>query len=239
MSASCAAPCGPAVGIIMLDTVFPRIPGDIGNPLTFPFPVRYRVVRGASPQRVVKEADDRLLEPFIAAARELERGGAGAIATSCGFLAIFQRELADAVRIPVLSSSLLQVPMIRAMLGRDAAVGILTASKASLTERHLEGVGIRDLPLVVAGMDDAEEFTAAFIRGKPSLDHRRVRGEMVEAARKLAASRPDMGALVLECTNMPPYAAAVQEVLKIPVFDVVTLIRHVHAGLERKGFPEP
>ena len=85
----------------MLDTVFPRIPGDIGNAATFSFPVRYKVVKGASPQRVVKEADTRLLEPFIEAARSLEKEGVKAIGTSCGFLAIFQRELADAVDIPV------------------------------------------------------------------------------------------------------------------------------------------
>ena len=151
------------IGIIMLDTVFPRIPGDIGNPLTFPFPVRYQVVRGASPWRVVKEADVRLLRPFVEAARSLQNEGVKAIATSCGFLAIFQRELADAVRIPVFSSSLLQVPLARAMIGCDRKVGVLTASAESLTDRHFAGIGLPDIPMVVMGMEDAEEFTAAFI----------------------------------------------------------------------------
>jgi Asp/Glu/hydantoin racemase len=224
------------IGIIMLDTVFPRIPGDIGNPATFSFPVRYRTVKGASPQRVVKEADPRLLRPFIEAAQALEREGVGAIATSCGFLAIFQRELADAVQVPVFSSSLLQVPLAHAMLGGNRRIGVLTASAESLTPGHLLGVGIRDIPLVVTGMDDADEFTAAFIRGKPSLDARRVRREMVAAARRMADSCPELGAVVLECTNMPPYAEAVQQVLGIPVFDVVTLIRHVYAGLQRQAF---
>lgn len=238
MSASGAATGRAAIGIIMLDTVFPRIPGDIGNAATFSFPVRYQVVQGASPQRVVKEADARLLAPFIEAARSLEREGVKAIATSCGFLAIFQRGLSAAVDIPVLSSSLLQVPLAHAMLNRGKKVGILTARAQSLTDRHLAGVGIRDIPLVVAGMDDAEEFTGVFIEGKPSLDPDKVRKEMVRAAQKLAKDHPDIGALVLECTNMPPYAQAVQEVLKIPVFDMVTLVRHVHAGLERKAFGE-
>ncbi|MDD8013327.1 MAG: aspartate/glutamate racemase family protein [Acidobacteriota bacterium] len=238
ISASGATPGRAAVGIIMLDTVFPRILGDIGNAETFSFPVRYRVVRGASPQRVVREADVRLLEPFIEAARSLEREGVRAIATSCGFLAIFQRELADAVQIPVLSSSLLQVPLAHAMINRGQKVGILTASARSLTDRHLAGVGIRDIALVVMGMEDAEEFTGAFIEGKATLDSGKVRKEMVAAARRLADDHPEVGALVLECTNMPPYARAVQEVLKIPVFDVVTLVRHVHASLERQAFGE-
>ena len=136
----------------------------------------------------------------------------------------------------MLSSSLLQVPLAHAMINRGQKVGILTASAQSLTERHLTGVGIRDIPLVVMGMDDAEEFTGAFIDGKPSLDPGKVRREMERAARRLADTHPEIGALVLECTNMPPYAKAVQRILKIPVFDVVTLVRYVHASLERQAF---
>jgi aspartate/glutamate racemase len=236
MPASGAVPDGATIGIIMLDTVFPRIPGDIGNPDTFDFPVRYQVVRGASPQRVVKEADPRLLEPFIDAARGLEKEGVKAIATSCGFLAIFQRELADAVKIPVLSSSLLQVPLAYALINRRQRVGVLTARAQSLTDRHLAGVGIRDIPLITMGMEEAEEFTGAFIEGKPSLDPEKVRKEMVGAAQRLVHAHPEIGALVLECTNMPPYAQAVQAVMKIPVFDVVTLVRLIHASLERQTF---
>lgn len=227
---------GAAIGIIMLDTVFPRIPGDIGNASTFSFPVRYKIVQGASPQRVVKEADSRLLEPFIAAAQSLEKEGVKAIATSCGFLAIFHLELVNAVDIPVFSSSLLQVHMAHAMINRRRKVGVLTARAQSLTDRHFAGVGIQDIPMVVMGMEDAEEFTSVFIEGKPSLDPEKVRKEMVRAAEKLAKYHPDIGALVLECTNMPPYAKAIQEVLKMPVFDVVTMIRYIHASLERQEF---
>jgi Asp/Glu/hydantoin racemase len=234
-----SAPGGAAIGIIMLDTVFPRIPGDIGNPDTFSFPVHYKIVQGASPQRVVKEADVRLLEPFKEAARSLEQQGVKAIATSCGFLAIFHRELADAVDIPVFSSSLLQVHLAHAAINRRRKVGVLTARARSLTERHFRGVGVQDIPMVVMGMEDAEEFTGVFIEGKASLDKEKVRKEMVRAAEKLAKSHPEIGALVLECTNMPPYAKAVQEVLKVPVFDVVTMIRHVHASLEQQDFKSP
>lgn len=227
---------GAAVGIIMLDTAFPRIPGDIGNAATFSFPVRYEVVKGASPQRVVKDADPRLIEPFIAAARSLQKEGVKFIATSCGFLALFQRELADAVDIPMLSSSLLQVPLAHAMLSRRGKVGIITARAQSLTDRHFAAVGIEHIPVVVKGMEDAGEFTAVFIDGKRSLDPQKVLGEMVAAAKQLVQSYPEVGALVLECTNMPPYARAVQDAVKIPVFDVVTLIRYVHASLERVAF---
>ena len=226
----------PVFGIIMLDTAFPRIPGDVGNPSTFPFPVRYQVVKGASSTRVVKEADPLLLQAFIDAARVLESTGVQAIATSCGFLSIFHRELVDATRIPIFSSSLLQVPLIYHIVRRDMKIGVITARKQSLTDRHLAGVGIQAYPLAIIGLDDAEEFTAVFIEGKKTIDAEKCRSEMVSAARSLVARHPDVGAIVLECTNMPPYAKDIQEVTGRPVFDIVTLIHYGHTALKRQRF---
>jgi glutamate racemase len=225
------------IGIIMLDTLFPRIPGDIGNPDTFPFPVRYEIVQGASPKRVVKETDELLIEPFRQAALRLARHRVKAVAAGCGFLAAFQRELADAVDIPVFSSSLLQVPMAHCATGHRRKVGILTASAGSLKEKHLRGAGIQDVPMVIVGMEEAEEFTNVFIKGKRSLDRGKIQNEMIQAARKLSESDKEIGAVVLECTNMPPYANAVQKVLNLPVFDVVTMIQHIHNSLKRPCFP--
>jgi len=137
---------GQDLGILMLDTTFPRIPGDIGNANSFPFPVRYKRVKGASPKRVVEEADPALLEPFITAARELEAEGVKAITTSCGFLALFQRELVAAVHVPLFSSSLLQIPLLYEIFGRGGKAGVLTARAAALTERHFEGCGVQGIP---------------------------------------------------------------------------------------------
>src|SRR6185437_1083584 len=85
---------GAPLGILMLDARFPRIPGDMGNAGTWPFPVLYRVVRGASPERVVLDAASGLLDDFLRAAADLVADGAEAITTNCGFLSVFQRELA-------------------------------------------------------------------------------------------------------------------------------------------------
>jgi Asp/Glu/hydantoin racemase len=227
---------GEAIGIIMLDTVFPRIPGDVGNASTFPFPVRYLTVEGASPQRVVKEADPALLQPFIDAAQRLERDGVKAIATSCGFLAIFHQELVDAVHIPVYSSSLLQVHTARAVLNKNKIIGIITARAQSLTSRHMAGVGIEHIPVVIVGMDKAPGFTEAFIEGTPFLDVEQVRSEMVCTAKKLVQEYPDVGAIVLECTNMAPYAKRVQDAVGLPVFDIVTMIKYAYSTLVQKDF---
>lgn len=227
---------GEAIGIIMLDTSFPRIPGDVGNASTFPFPVRYKIVQDASPQRVVKEADPKLIQPFIEAAQSLEKAGVKAIATSCGFLAIFQQELVNSVNIPVFSSSLIQVHLANQIIKKNQKVGVLTARAQSLTQRHFAGVGIQDIPMVIMGMEDAEEFTNVFIEGKSCLDYEKVRLEMVRAATKLVESSPDIGAIVLECTNMPPFAKAVQEAVKLPVFDVVTMLKYMYVALVKQEF---
>lgn len=219
---------GEAIGILMLDTKFPRIPGDIGNALTFDFPVKYKKVKGATSQRVVREADPSLIVPFIEAARELEEEGVSAITTSCGFLAVFHEYLADAVSIPVFTSSLLQVPIVFRMLKKGQKVGIMTASKPHLTELHFKGAGIKDIPLVIYGMEEQEEFPAVFLDQKETLDIEKAESEMVQVATKMVSENPDVGAIVFECTNMPPFRKAVQQAVNLPVFDIVTLMNYVY-----------
>ena len=220
------------IGILMLNTTFPRIIGDIGNPDTFEFPVRYRMVEEGTVNRVLDpKGDSTLIEPFVNAARELEREGAAALFTSCGFLAIFHKELVDAVDIPVFSSNLLQVRLARSVIKKTKSIGILTASARSLTRRHFEGAGIEDIPVVVAGMDAAEEFNQEFVEGGKVLNVERCRKEIVSVATELVAEHPDIGALVLECTNMAPFSDAIQQAVKLPIFDVNMLIRYVYSTL--------
>jgi hypothetical protein len=235
---SVAVPAEPAaIGIIMLDTHFPRLPGDVGNPDTFPYPVDYQVVDGASVQRVVRAADPSLLAPFRDAARQLEARGVRAIATSCGFLALFQRQLADAVGVPVYSSALLQIGMARSAIRSDQTVGIITADRGSLTPGHFRGVGIEDLPTAIVGMESAAEFSSVFLGGKRTIDYDKCRQEMVSAALALRAAHPDVGSIILECTNMPPYAAAIQQAVGLPVFDVITLIHLAYRSAVQTAYP--
>jgi Asp/Glu/hydantoin racemase len=212
------------LGVLMLETRFPRPVGDIGNRRTFAFPVRYRTVHGASPRRVVVERDAALLAPFVAAARALADEGVAAIATSCGFLALFQRELAAAVAVPVWTSSLLLVAEIEPALGDGARVGVVTADAGSLGADHLRAVGARaDTP--VEGLAPGSRFRATVLDDLAELDEDEARRATVAAAERLVAKRPDVGAIVLECTNMPPYADAVSAATGLPVHDITTLVR--------------
>lgn len=227
---------GQAIGIIMLETVFPRIPGEMGNATTWNFPVEYRIVKGASPQRVVREADPKLLQPFIEGAKDLERIGVRAITTNCGFLVIFQRKIADAVDIPVFTSSLMQVPLVYQMLKSDQKVGIITVDSRSLTQKHLIAAGADSVPTVIVGTEDEEEFTNVMIGDIPRLDIEKARAELVKTAKKLVSEHLEVGAVVLECTNMPPYAWAIQKEVNLPVFDMITLTNMVYEAVVRKKY---
>ena len=227
---------GAPLGILMLEARFPRIHGDMGNGGTWPFPVLYRVVRGASPEKVVLEGARGLLPDFLEAARELVAQGAEAITTNCGFLSLFQREIAAAVGVPVATSSLLQVPWVQAMLPPGQRVGLVTVSGGSLSPAHLEAAGV-PLDIPTEGTESGREFFRVLIKAeKDDMDVDLAERDVVEAAERLVARHPEVGAIVLECTNMPPYAAAVQRATGRPVYDIYAMITYFHAGIRPRDF---
>jgi hypothetical protein len=232
---------GQALGILMLDTRFPRPPGDVGNATTWPFPTQYRIVKGADTSRIMRqEPDPTLLAPFVEAAQELEAHGVRAITTSCGFLAIFQRELAAAVSVPMLASSLLQVPLVARLLRPDQKVGVLT-ERPDLTERHFLGAGWspRDVPVVVEALPPDAVFPTVFIEDSLEADTGVLEQELVELARRTVHEHPEVGALVLECTNFVPYSQAMRRATGLPVFDLYTLVMQTYlatVGAEPSGF---
>ena len=227
---------GAPLGILMLEARFPRIPGDMGNGETWPFPVLFRVVRGATPEKGVLLGAKGLLPDFIAAAQELVHLGAEAITTNCGFLSLFQRELAEAVQVPVATSSLMQVPWVQATLPPGKRVGVITVSKQSLTPAHLDAAGVpRDIPCV--GTESGREFFRVLIRADhQDMDIDLATQDILDAGRALVAQHPDVGAIVLECTNMPPYAAALRDALGLPVYDIYSMITWFHAGIRPRRF---
>ena len=229
---------GASVGILMLEARFPRIPGDMGNALSWPFPVHYKVVRSASPDRVVRKGAEGLLDTFIAAARELASDGVDGITTNCGFLSLFQTELAEAVGIPVATSSLMQVAMVNRLLPPGKRAGILTISASTLTDAHLMKAGVpAETP--VGSTEGLREFTRAILDNEPKLDVDLARKDNVEAALALQAAHPDLGAIVLECTNMVPYAADIRVATGLPVFSIHNFVSWFQASLVPPRFPAP
>lgn len=221
---------GAAVGILMLEAQFPRIPGDMGNALTWPFPVLYKVVRDASPDRVVRQQAKGLFDNFLSAAQELIADGADGITTNCGFLILFQDELSTALNVPVISSSLMQVPLVDRILPAGKRCGILTISSATLTEMHLEKAGCQ-LDTPIGGTKESGEFCQAILNNRLELDIDLARQENIAAAKSLVENNPDLGAILLECTNMIPFAADIRNATGLPVFSIYNLVCWFQQGL--------
>ena len=229
---------GARVGILMLETRFPRIPGDMGNAETWPFPVLYKVVPGASPRRVVCERSEGLLDEFLAVAAELVRLGADGITTTCGFLSLYQREIAAHVGVPVATSSLMQIPFIERVLPPGRRVGVLTVSAANLTGEHLRAAGA-DPETPVVGTDAGSEFTRVMINDEERLDVAAAERDILAAGDTLVKSHDGVGAVLLECTNMVPYACALSRRLRLPVFSIYTFVTWFHSGLIPREFGHP
>jgi len=217
------------LGILMLDTRFPRPPGDIGHPQTFAFPVRRRIVSGAAPATVVRGDDPAQLAPFVEAGRSLVAEGALAVATSCGFLARWQRELAAALPVPVWTSSLLKLAELRGQ-----RCGVITIEAASLQAGHFEAVGA-DPATPVEGITPGSPLHRTLLEDRAELDEADAQQQVLAAGARLLRRHPDLQALVLECTNLPPYAAALRAATGLPVHDVVTLLHERMRGLAPAG----
>jgi len=215
------------LGLLMLQTRFPRPLGDVGHPQTFGFPVRRKVVQGATPALIVRGGDVAALQPFIAAAQQLANEGCAAIATSCGFLARWQCELQAALPVPVWSSALLQLAPAQAAGQR---CGVITIEAASLGPAHFEAVGA-DPATPVEGITPGSPLHRTLLLDLPTLDEADAQAQVLAAAARLCARHPDIGTLVLECTNLPPYAPALRCAGGRRVLDIVTLLTQRMAGL--------
>ena len=227
---------GEAIGILLLDTKFPRVPGDIGNASTFDFPVRIRMIPGATAQCIVLEGDESVLPKFVEAAKELEAAGVRAITTSCGYLTTFQEALINAVNIPVFTSSLLQVPMVSRMLPKGRRVGILTIDSRRLTDVCLKAAGITNEPIIILGSEEVPEFYNTYPRGGLEIDPEKVEKAVIGMVKQLAQKNPDLGAIVCEAINYAPYAAGVQEATGLPWFDIVDLTKLVYNAVVKRRY---
>lgn len=217
------------VGILMLDTSFQRFLGDVGNEETWPFPVRFRVVPGATAERATLQRDESLLEGFVRAGIELAAEGVDGIATSCGFLSLYQRALAARLPVPVAASALLQIPMVEATLAPGRRVGVLTYNAQTMGPAHLAAAGAAtDTP--VEGLDPTGGFRNDLLGGPPTSFAAR-EAEVLDAARRLSRRLPKLGAIVCECTNFAPHSAAIADELDVPVYDIVTMVNWFQAGL--------
>ncbi|MEM3462508.1 MAG: aspartate/glutamate racemase family protein [Candidatus Bathyarchaeia archaeon] len=223
---------GIVLGIISNETVFPRVPGDSGNVSTYPFPTIIKAVR--QPIERIISRDPELLKEYIEAVREFEKAGVMAITTVCGFNIIFQEELTSASKVPVFSSSLLQLPLVQRIIPKGKKIGIITAN-GRIFNRHkndlLSSAGLDpSTPIVIKGLEDYDGWSS-IVKVKPFLDEEKIECEVVNVAKEMISENPDIGAILFECHNLPPYSKAVRDATGLPVFDFMTLVEMISTAI--------
>lgn len=230
---------GAPIGILQIDAIGPCIPGSSGNASTFTRPVRYKTIPGLTTETTLSGNGASEYEAAVVkAAKELVAEGAEMISGNCGFTARFQRAVSAAVDVPVLLSSLMLVPFLESVLPQSQALGIMSASARSLTPDMVSAAGLPAFAdsTVVVGMDTAPAFNAAIVDCVGEANLPQIADEVVRAAVDLVKQRPDVGIILLECTELPPYAAAIQKATGVPVFDFTSMVEFFVAGLGRTRF---
>lgn len=224
---------GHIVGILMSDSNIPRIPGDPGHAETFSFPVLHEVLEGFPFADLVEIKKDNL-EKLILPAQRLQNKGASLVAADCGLFGPFHADIKKHLTIPFIGTALDLIPLLQRLLPNGSNVGIITGDTRMLSHRHLESSGIDPETVVIVGMEGSTEFNEVVINRKPELDIERMRQGVIDASDDLIGK--EIGAVVLECTNLISYKTDIQKRLNIPVFDLVDLIEFYVSGLRLRNF---
>ena len=227
---------GYTIGILLLEVWYPLLPGNVVNASTFKYPVRHKLIKGATQERV-HSGDPTLVDNIIQAGKELEDEGVRAIVGACGYLAHYQNEAASAFSVPTYLSSLLQIPLIKSGLRPHEKIGVLCADKDSINSDLFKKIGIDNNDIcVVEGLGEKPEFSAILKRDRGYFNNELIRAEVVMAAEQMVKKNRDIGAILLECSDLPPYAADVQKAVNLPVFDFITMINWVHNSVAQMPY---
>ncbi|MBM7518663.1 hypothetical protein [Nocardioides nitrophenolicus] len=228
---------GYPIGMLCAQWNIPFVPGDLNHAATFDFPMRYVEVDGLIGADILRGDGAKFTDLMVDAARALEAEGVRAITSNCGFMAGYQGVVADAVRIPVFLSSLLQLNLVTHLVGRDRRVGVLAANSRAVTEDLLADVGFADhRRIVVQGLEDFPHFREVIFDEVGRMEPARFAAEVVEGARRLQEEHPDVGAIVVECSDLPAYSAAIRAATGLPVYDWASFIDYVHHAVAPRTY---
>ncbi|KAL2680336.1 hypothetical protein Neosp_007933 [[Neocosmospora] mangrovei] len=217
----------PPLGFLAVEVNIFRPPGDPYNDKTWPFPLIREKVTGTSESQIVTSTayDDAFIERFVAAGQRLAERGADTKDHG---------RLAARLPIPIATSSLMQVPSLRALIPANKAIGVLTYDSTRLGDAHLLALDIKPEDVRIWGTPDDGHLRGICARGE-TYDAERLQKELVDQARAMTSRYPEIAVVVLECTNMPPYADAIQRAINLPVYDVYTMGTWFYSGLVRQN----
>lgn len=235
---------GYSVGILKFDQkLYPMMPGDVGNATSYPFPVLIREIKGLidGPYLPLTNPDGSHkpeVQLCIDAAVQLEKDGVRSIAMCCGFFSLIQPVIARHVKIPVMTSPLMMIPVIQQMMAPEKSVLVVTAAAKLLSNEFFSAVGA-DLNhrVTLAGLDGSRCFNAMCMGGTAvSFDTEEFLADILQGIKDAQQRDPDIGAVLLECTSLPPFADAVRNATGLPVFDFIACVEWMHRSVVPKQY---
>ena len=227
---------GEAIGILLLDSSVPFIPGDVANATTYDFPVRFQKVPGFTVARAIGK-DPTIYNRLHSAAVDLIDQGVRAVTGDCGFMALHQSRLARELPVPVFLSSLLQISFIFSILGDHEKIGVITADSRGLDNDLLAKLNVAETGrLVIEGLEKRKHFYQFAIEESGMLDSSKVEVEVIAAGQAIMDRDPTVKAMLLECSLLPPYAAALSQAIQVPVFDYITMINYVYSAVVKQRY---
>lgn len=227
---------GFCVALIDVDWKVPYIPGDVTNAGTWPFPVVYHFLDDVDITLVLK-GDPSQREPIMREMKKIAATGVKGISGDCGFLIHYQAEAARAVDVPVYLSSLLQLPLMDAVLAKARSIGIIAAIESAITDDVITKAGFNgSREIVIRGMQDCASFASSVLQPSDQLDSDAIQKELLDLCLKMQEEHPNLGAFLLECSLLPPYSRAAQAATGLPVFDFVSMINYFQRASYQKEY---
>lgn len=221
----------PVISLIQLDTSFPRIPGDIGAAETWACDVDIKRVPDLSVARVINAAPQNT---DIGDAEMAVRTAKGDIVTtSCGFLCYWQDRLAAQCRVPFISSALMDLPRLMSAFPGDQLAILTFDSDVLASKAFAPALGGFAGPII--GLPPQSHLRQVIAGDLPDLDALLAEAQLVDLVGDLLRERP-VRALLLECTNLPPYKQALKARFDLEIFDILTLIDRRKAGMVNAAF---
>jgi hypothetical protein len=233
---------GITIGLVQMRVNLPMIPGNMGNASTFNFPMLYREMNADNVFDVMANPPSQnFTDGIVEAAQWLELQGVRAIMGNCGFFGSYQNVVREQINVPFFSSSLMMLPMMVQSMPRNKKVGVITANGPILKQvQAIENCGLsledKENRIVVMGCEEYPEFATGIMANTGRYNPVRVEREIVSVAERMLVANKDIGAILLECTELSPHAVAVQKAVKLPVWDYTTLTRWVQSGCVRRPF---
>jgi hypothetical protein len=225
---------GAAIGILLVEADYVMLPGNVANASTYDFPVVYHVLEDVTFERI-SAADPTVLEILIAGGQALIANGVRAVASACGSFANYQRAAAAALPVPTYLSPMLQVPWIQASLQPEQKLLIISAVGSAITAKVFDECAITDTDrLLIEQAIDVPEFNAML--SPDGFNPARLESELATYAHQLVEKYPEAGAILLQCSDLPPFAWAIQNATGLPVYDMNTLIGWVHSAAVRQPY---